>query len=619
VGPWGLGGSGMGGGIEFVADTAPAAGEADGAGQRSAAVPGVDYSATNVQVSGVDEPDLVKTDGRTLYTVTTAGVLRVVSVADGTPRALAEVRLSQHGGDHRLLLDGDRLLVVSSEWDPALSPRPLPEPEPTADAPADGDAARSKIWRGPGSQGTTILRLFDVADPASPRPVGELRVEGQHLSSRLVDGVVRVALRTEPVLGFTSPNGPEAEVTATKANREVVASSELDDWLPRFEHRDRRDGDVASGNLFGRSGDCSRVNAPSTFSGFGSLVVLTLGMDDNGMPRDRVAVLAGGNTLYASADLLYVATNRWFDPAAIEPAEESTDYSTEIHVFDISDPDRATYLASGSVPGHLLNQFSMDHYDGHLRVATTEGAPWAAGSVSTVTVLERRGDGLVAVGEASGLGEGERIFAVRFMGPRGYVVTFRQFDPLYTLDLSSPTSPRAAGELKIPGYSAYLHPIADDLLLGLGQDATEEGRITGTQLALFDVSDPAAPARVAGAKLDDTTSDAEWDHHAFLWWEPTGLVVVPVQRWSFGETDGRERWFSGAAAFRVDTAGSVEEAGLLSHLEVDEDGWARLGEDAWRADIRRALVVGDTLYTVSDAGIEAADLVTLAEESFLRF
>src|SRR4029079_7954506 len=171
----------------------------------------------------------------------------------------------------------------------------------------------------------------------------------------------------------------------------------------------------------------------------------------------------------------------------------AADYSTSIHAFDISGSKPAGYTASGTVPGHLLNQFSMSEYDGHLRAATTNGAPWGAGTDSTITVLQRDGDQLERVGQVSGMGKGERIYSVRYVGPTAYVVTFRQTDPFYTVDLSNPAAPRVVGELKIPGYSGYLHPIGTKYVLGIGQDASAQGRVSGTKVSLFDVTDLANP------------------------------------------------------------------------------------------------------------------------------
>ena len=183
------------------------------------------------------------------------------------------------------------------------------------------------------------------------------------------------------------------------------------------------------------------------------------------------------------------------------------------------------------MPGYLLNQWSLSEHEGTLRAATTSMPPWNSGarSESAVRTLQERDGRLVQVGAVGGLGKGERIYAVRYIGDTGFVVTFRQVDPLYTLDLSDPAKPRVVGELKVPGYSAYLHPVGDGLLLGVGQDATEEGRRTGVQLSLFDVSDLAKPVRLDQYAVGATRrTPVEEDHQAFLWWAPERLAVIPA-------------------------------------------------------------------------------------------
>ena len=188
------------------------------------------------------------------------------------------------------------------------------------------------------------------------------------------------------------------------------------------------------------------------------------------------SVMSGGDTVYASTDRLYVANHRWID----SDDEEISGLTTHIHRFGMGGPEGPVYEASGSVEGFLLDQFAMSEHDGYLRVASTSAPPWWRSDEepdSRVDVLERNGRELRVVGSVGGLGRGERIYAVRFMGDVGYVVTFRETDPLYTIDLSDPHDPEVVGELKILGYSAYLHPIGDGLLLGVGQDADEEGRV----------------------------------------------------------------------------------------------------------------------------------------------
>jgi uncharacterized secreted protein with C-terminal beta-propeller domain len=201
----------------------------------------------------------------------------------------------------------------------------------------------------------------------------------------------------------------------------------------------------------------------------------------------------------------------------------------------------------------------------------------------------------VQVGQVGGLGRGERIFGVRFIGDAGYVVTFRQVDPLYTLDLENPEKPMLRGELKLLGYSAYLHPVGEDLLLGVGQDATEQGQALGTQVSLFDVSDLRKPARLDHMTIARGSSEAEFDHHAFLYWPKTRLAVLPIQTGATG----------GALGVRVSRARGVSLAGKLAHEGTTQ--------------IRRAFVVDKLLYTISDAGVKASDLDSLDDRAWLRF
>ena len=248
------------------------------------------------------------------------------------------------------------------------------------------------------------------------------------------------------------------------------------------------------------------------------LSVLTIDLA-NGLPAiDTDAVVAGGEIVYSSPTSLYVATQRWLGAGA--PAEAISDVRTQIHRFDVERPRSTSYVATGAVEGFMLNQWSMSEHEGVLRVASTTSPPWTQGgaageSESFVTTLATAGDRLIEVGQVGGIGRGEQIYAVRFIGDAGYVVTFRQVDPLYTLDLSDPTEPRVAGELKIPGYSAYLHPVGDGLLLGVGQDANADGATTGVQMSLFDVSDPRrrrASATSASARAPTPRSSTTITH-----------------------------------------------------------------------------------------------------------
>jgi uncharacterized secreted protein with C-terminal beta-propeller domain len=312
---------------------------------------------------------------------------------------------------------------------------------------------------------------------------------------------------------------------------------------------------------------------------------------------DSDAVMTDGRIVYASPASLYVATERWTDrPDPDAPVVPQTGVVTTIHTFDISSPSRTEYRGSGDVAGYLLSQWSLSESRGVLRVVSTESPAWwgrGAETESFLTTLRRREGSLVQAGRIGNLGRGERVYAVRFVGNVGYVVTFRQIDPLYTVDLADPEHPRVLGELKIPGYSAYLHPIGNDLLLGIGQDVNDQGRPLGTQVSIFDVSDLGHPKRLHQAALGQGWSEAESDHPAVLYWPRTGLVVVPFSQKALG--------------FRVSRAGGIDAVGHVEHDPTPGAG------------IRRSLVVGSDVLTVSDTGVEASSLTTLSPLGWVPF
>jgi hypothetical protein len=653
LGPWGLD-SGMGfwggrvavdeavaldvaesstaaGGVAGIGGAASGGGGGEGTARQqegAAAADGEVFSGTNVQERGVDEPDLVKTDGRLLATVT-QGVLRLVDLTGPAPRLAADVPLPQ-GWGHELLLHEGRLLVTSNAERFATEPSD----------PSEGD-----LRIAPPHTPQAVLTLFDVSDADAPRELGSLRLDGEAVTSRMVDGTARLVLRSQPQPAFAMPEPrrepasaqefERLEQSALERNKRIVEESEAADWLPRYERLDA-DGTVTQEAPLVACDEVHRSVGPV---GFGMVSVLAVPLEAPLAPTGTASVAADGQTVYATPERLYVAMQHWVaeepveEPRAERPAGPDEPVSssmgiapapphrvrTAVHEFDISDPRTPRYTASGDVPGQILNQWALSAHDGHLRIATTEDGvvePTPGQAVpqteSAVRVLRREGDKLVQVGAVGGLGKGERIYAVRYFGDIGFVVTFRQTDPLYTLDLADPAAPRVVGELKIPGFSSYLHPVGDGLLLGVGQDADEQtGRRLGVQVSLFDVSDLAAPKRVANAVLEQSSStEVEHDHRAFLWWGPERRAVLPYQRHHFDERTQREDVFVGAVAFDVGRS-SVAEAGRLTHT--------RDSEEPWLAQIRRALVVGDTLYTVSERGLLASDVATLAERSWMPF
>ncbi|MEQ9336737.1 MAG: beta-propeller domain-containing protein, partial [Miltoncostaeaceae bacterium] len=565
---------------------------------------GRDFSGTNLQEAGVDEPDVVKTDGRTLYTLTD-GVLHAVDVTGDAPRVLGALGLEHVGAQSLLLFEG-RLLVLGTSW-AAQEPRPLPvEPQGTPEGPVAGDAATS--MPAPAGPPRTYLLEIDVGDPAAMEVVGRVNADGTLVTARRTGSGLRLVLANAADPAAAKPPARTAHAdldAARRENRRALASTGPADWLPRIAVRRRSDGATVRRVMTG----CRGVARPATFSGLGMVNVVTVALDRGLTVTDSDAVLTDAQTVYASPTSLYVATPRWVDPAADTGTAAPPRGSTEIHRFDITQAATTTRAGHGRVRGYTLNQFSLSEHEGHLRVATTEEPAWwgapedGESSESIVTVLAPREGRLVQTGLVDGLGRTERIYSVRFMGDRGYVVTFRQTDPLYSLDLSDPTAPRVTGELKINGYSSYLHPIDDDTLIGIGQDATPEGRILGTQVSLFDVSDPGDPTRLAQQTLGTGYSEAEDDHLAVLYWKPTGLLAIPLE--SYGGRDGRQAPFTGAIGLTVTRTAGVADLGRITHPDD--------------VQIRRAVVAGDALYTVSAAGVRRSSLTDLADRGFAAF
>ncbi|MGP3958500.1 beta-propeller domain-containing protein [Nonomuraea sp. 3N208] len=577
VGPWGFGG--------VMPLTARAEDTAAITPNAKTAVP--EHSTTNVHEAGVDEPDLVKTDGNRVITVT-GGTLRVIDTA--TRKVTSTLKLTE--GDERvfapadLLLSGDRALVLFRGF---------------------GDVM-FKASRVPYAD--TRYVLVDLA--GEPKVLSTVKPQGTYVDARMVGSTVRIVTRSQPDIPLPQPKEETSEAERIKANQAAVRQAPIEAWLPKIEITD------ASGAVRNDTVACERVSHPADYTGTSLLTVHTLdlaqGLTTAGTAP--ISLAADGDIVYGTGTSLYVASNpRWWSvvPMPIEdtpdapPAEEPTPdepkpsptippEETEIHRFDVASPGPPSYVASGKVNGRLLNQYSMSEHDGHLRVATTLTSADGRNSSSTLHVL--KADTLAKSGEVGGLGEGERIYSVRFIGPVGYCVTFKQVDPLYTLDLRDPAAPKVTGELKITGYSAYLHPGGEGRLIGIGQEASEQGRTLGTQVSLFDVSDPASPRRLSQLFQKESGSEAEWDPHAFLYWPKTGLSVIPL-------TQQNE---SGALVLKIDDSG-VSKLGMIKHP-------AQSGQD-YQPGIQRSMVIGDTIWTFSQEGIQVNDAATLASQAWI--
>jgi hypothetical protein len=617
------------GGLDVAvgAPEADAAAPADGGARQE----GVDFSGTNNQEAGVDEADLVKTDGYFLYTVN-GDRLEILGIPEfGELTAVSSTRLQ--GYPTQLLLHEDRAVVFSTlyVWD---------------DASVDADLRRllaheDGTWHGTVLTKVTVLALG--ADRTAPTVERELYLEGSLLTARRIDDVVRLAnyawfdvpgLRTwlDVPGSFWDALVPEfqrhaaideAFVAAVAENDRVLASTDLTHFVPRLWQR--QDGQLVERPL--RAGACDNVAIPEDgmASGFTSLLTLGLAGDDVSVEADHV--VTNHPILYASTDTLLLA----------EPAQdwwwywgnEDFDEATNIHRFDL-DGATTVYSGSGRVDGTLLGQFALDEHDGVVRVAATKGQwgrwwqPDPAPPVTHVVTLGGEGT-LDVLGSVDGIAPDERLWSVRFTDTEAYLVTFRNIDPLWTIDLSDVTNPRVRGELHVPGVSTYIHPLGDHLLT-IGFAGDDQGLDWGTtQLSLFDITDRDAPALASslpltlGSTADGWqygSSEATFEHKAFTYWGPLAQVAVPLSTWRWDDGEGY--------AYQSELVLVHAEAGqpLTVDGRIDHSAFFNADADVWwdSRDVRRSIFMGDFVYAVSDKGVSCTRLsdLTLTASVALR-
>ena len=576
-----------------------------------------DYSGTNNQVAGVDEGDLVKTDGQHLFVLAGDGV-DIVNAWPANELGLVS-HITTPGWERALFLHGTRLTVISQDngW------------EPLGDD-AIGMADSRLGWWGQHWQSRVNVTVIDISAAAETKILETTRLDGWLVDARAIDGRVLVVTQDSfdipaPTVITIPPPIPvdpipvdPLPVDSMPVDPMPVDPSQIDGSTPqpidlpiairmwpgyrsdgtRFVYEDEASyrahlekawdtvalphftvtatgGGTSTSDLL----SAGHTYLPVTATANSLLSVVSFEVDDDNAGPEATTTVAGvSGSVYASASNLYVSATHWgnwWDAA-------DAGSTTNIYRFGLDNAD-VPLTAMGAVPGMTLDQFSLDESDdGLLRVATTSGFGDAASS--GVYTLAASAGNLQTIGSVTGLAPGERIYSVRFIGERGYVSTFRQVDPLFVIDLANPTKPRVVGELKVPGFSSYLHPLDATHLLGVGRDVDPAtGRVLGLQLSIFDVADPADPKRTATYTFAGegwgSWSEALWDHHALSWFANQGILALPVQQgdWWAGS--------SGLVVFKVDTSST--------------DAFTNLGEITHDGPVQRSVRIGEFLYSVS--------------------
>jgi len=539
-------------------------------------------TGTNVQVEGVDEADVIKGDGSVQYVVSN-GTLHVLSVRRGGADAVHVGSVAVAGAEE-LLADGSALLVIGrGAWR------------------VDGHGVMQMVTR---------LTRVDASTRDAPVVTSTVDVQGRVTAARSVGGAARVVVTT--ALGVAVNAWARSRPNFSDV-REAIAASPDHVWVPTYTLRRFPRGGGAPTVTSGPLASCARTYRPRAFAGWTITTVLSLPVGEAGAAGDfgagaalpgGVAVVSGSGHVYASTNAVYVTTT------AVD--RRAADLVTDVHAFSTTGAS-GVYVASTALAGRLLNEWALYERADVLFAATTS-SPWSeTASSSTLTALKVRGRALETVGTVPRIGVGEAITAVRYVGELAFVVTFREVDPLYAIDLRVPSRMVTLGALKVPGFSRYLHPLAPGLLLGLGVSVGAPGEWRRfAKASLFRV--PSAETVDGAGRLAELATwtpppiarrpaaygsawQADSDHRAFLYLPARRLIVAPLD--VYDEKGGRAE----ATLLRVAPGG----AGFSVATRITHRGAGSAG-----ARIRRAVAMaGRYLWTVAPGGIEVRDLDTL--------
>jgi inhibitor of cysteine peptidase len=570
------------------------------------------FSSTLVQVSGVDEGDVVKNDAGWIYQINNNRVLIIRA------QPLAELGLAAtldfSGGSfypRQIYLEGDLLIVVGISYVNPVSERQARQ-------------MRSTFF----STSAVQLKVYDISNPEHPELSREIEVEGDLLETRKIGSKMVLVTRDYP--------------ESHRFGFRTAATLRLATPAFRDSRRGKKFRNLGPANIY-------------YFPGFDDpnyLVVSSVDLANSQSFVKVAAFLGAGDKVYATRENLYVTASRYNDSRFMASTEPRPTFGltvtypltgvslmplafvteqTDIYKFSLSG-DRPQFVAAAQVPGVLLNSYSMDEYDGHLRLATTARTLQPSGlEENAVYVLN---ENLELVGQIEHIAPSERIYSARFIGSRLFLVTFRQIDPLYAIDLSDPANPVIRGELKVPGYSGFLLPLDENHLIGIGKDVHEElwddpwrfGRFPfiftkGIKLSLFDVSDMADPTLLHEFGIGDrgTESQALYDPHSLFWDATRGLLGLPVMVAMLSDAGQGSPWqygemvFQGAYVFHVSPQTGFNLRATVSHLSQGRPVWHE-----WDRHISRILSIGSDLYTLSDAIIKANDIESFEEKAAIQ-
>lgn len=577
-----------------------------------------DFSQTNIQVEGVDEPDIIKNDGKYIYVVSGSNVTILDAYPAESAKILSTIEIS--GTPQNIFINQDRLIVFGQEYYSYSS-----------------QTVEIGIIAPRYYSPNTFVKVYDITDRSNPILKRNVTIDGNYYDSRMIGDYVYI-VANEPV--YYSDTQPIA-MPAMQSNGVSKTLQPTDVYYFDLPDSSYVFTNIVSVNT---QNDLEDANMKTYLTGYSENMYVSTNniylvytkrlsvydfydriIDKAILPVVPPDVQIKINNIRNSNETKYEKMNeigRVFQDYinSLGPEEGAnvmkqvqgrmetvqTEIAKEMEktvIFKFSiGSGNIEYVTNGEVPGYTLNQFSMDEYNDNFRIATTTGN-WRSENLNHVYILDSN---LQITGKLEDLAHGERIYSVRFLGDKGYLVTFRQIDPLFVIDLSNPSNPQVLGYLKIPGVSDYLHPYDETHVIGIGRDATEEGRVTGMKLSLFDVSDVANPKEISKYIIGErgTYSEALYDHKAFLFDKDKNLLVIPV---SLAEKDYQQTW-QGAFVFNVDLVNGFVLKGRITHSNETNSTYYD-----YQSQIRRSLFIDNVLYTLSNRMIKMNSLDNLEE------
>jgi len=553
------------------------------------------YSSTNVQVQGVDEPDIVKTDGTYIYVVSYPTIYIVRAYPTSTVEIVSTISYENYSVNN-IFVNDEYLIVFGSPYD---------MPVYAFDEKMTDIAIAPSYYYEP----STSIKIYDLSAISNPVEIKTIEMDGYYFNARMIGDFVYV---------ISIQNNYNIYPLLEENESHVIPKITIDNETQNVP-----------------ATDIYYIDSPETIETTTHIVSISL---SDMMVKQKTFLLGSSQSLYASTGNIYLASIHFAYQPFLRTSLSLADNEQMMIIHKISvDGLDITYEGKGEVPGRILNQFSMDEYDGFFRIATTAGNNWQEG-MQTSNNIYVLNDDLEQVGSIENIAPGEEIYSARFMGEKAYLVTFKKIDPFFTIDLSDPSNPEILGKLKIPGYSDYLHPLDENHIIGIGKETVEaleeeEWRdidfswYQGLKIALFDVSDFENPVELSKVVIGDrgTDSPALWDHKAFLFDAEKNLLVIPVSLYEIDEDIKKQQGnytgsiygdftFQGAYVYDLTVENGFQLKGTISHLS-QEDMQKSGFYPYYEKSITRSLYINEYLYTISQGMVKVNDLDTLEPET----